>query len=284
MSGGGLISDLGRLSGPLLVFGGPYSNLSATREMMDRADLLGIPAGARICTGDVVAYCAQAEETVAQVRTRAGPVIAGNVEAQLAQSADDCGCGFKEGSACDLLSAGWYPYANRAVSWDTRGWMAGLPDLLVFTHAGHRCAVLHGGVSDISRFLWPTSRDEDFARELALLSARVGPVDRVYAGHCGIPFRRQVGDVDWVNAGVIGMPPNDGSPATRFVVVGADGAVSIRLLHYDPAPSALAMEQAGLTQGYDRALLTGWWPSEDVLPANLRRERQSAEPSLSASG
>ena len=33
-----------------------------------------------------------------------------------------------------------------------------------------------------------------------------------------------------------------------------------------------AMRSAGLTQGYDTALQTGNWPSEDVLPKELRRE------------
>jgi len=31
-----------------------------------------------------------------------------------------------------------------------------------------------------------------------------------------------------------------------------------------------AMRRAGLVQGYDTALSTGYWPSEDVLPADLR--------------
>ena len=42
-------------------------------------------------------------------------------------------------------------------------------------------------------------------------------------------------------------------------------------LAYDHAAAAADMRAAGLTQGYDRALETGWWPSEDVLPPALRR-------------
>ena len=42
--------------GPLLVFGGPYSNLQATRAVLDEAARRGIPAERVICTGDVVAY------------------------------------------------------------------------------------------------------------------------------------------------------------------------------------------------------------------------------------
>ena len=35
--------------------------------------------------------------------------------------------------------------------------------------------------------------------------------------------------------------------------------------------AAAAMRAVGLTQGYERALASGWWPSEEVLPADLRR-------------
>ena len=40
------------MSKPLLVFGGPYSNLEATQAMRQRAEALSIPPGNVICTGD----------------------------------------------------------------------------------------------------------------------------------------------------------------------------------------------------------------------------------------
>lgn len=272
----GTLCDLGPVSGPVLLFGGPYSNLSATRAMMDEADRMDIPQANRICTGDVVAYCAEPEDTVALMRTRSGPVVAGNCEVQLAAKADDCGCGFDEGSACDLLSAGWYPFANRAISPGTRAWMADLPTCLVFSHAGRRCCVVHGGGTEISRFLWPVTSDDDLQAEARAIMAIAGPVDLIISGHSGVSFDRQIGSLRWVNAGVIGMPPNDGARATRFAVLGADGAVSLRSLDYDPGETVRAMRAAGLTQGYERALESGWWPSEDVLPEALRRQTAPA--------
>ena len=66
------------------------------------------------------------------------------------------------------------------------------------------------------------------------------------------------------------MPPHDGLPETRYVVLTDQGA-EIRRLSYDHQGAAEAMRAAGLTQGYDRALDSGIWPSEDVLPHALRR-------------
>ena len=265
-----LVEDLGELRGPVVVFGGPYSNLAATRAV------LAAGAGcALICTGDVVAYCAEAAETVALVRASGASVVAGNCERQLAAGEMDCGCGFEDGSACDLLSAGWYAHADRAVGASDRRWMAGLPDMVRFTHAGQRYAVIHGGTQEIARFIWSCSPEAVFAQEGAMITALSGPVDVVIAGHSGIAFQRDVAGLRWINAGVIGMPPNDGQTCTQYVRL-EDGAAQICTLSYNAEAAAAAMEKAGLVQGYHRALRDGWWPSEDVLPDQLRRRARAS--------
>lgn len=266
------VRDLGELTGDVLVFGGPYSNLQATRALIAAAQARGIPASNCICTGDVVAYGADAAATVAAVRGFGGPVLAGNCERQLAAGADDCGCGFAAGTVCDRLSAGWYAHADAQTGADDRAWMAGLPDLLAFRHAGRRVVALHGGATDVARFLWPTSPAAAFAAEFAAAEAAAGPVDLVIAGHCGLAFARDIGMRQWINAGAIGLPPHDGRPETRFAVLPGTGAgVTFHSLAYDHAAARAAMERAGLTQGYHRSLTRGIWPSEDVLPAELRR-------------
>ena len=45
-------------SGPLLLFGGAYSNLQALRALRAEAERRGIPPGNVICTGDTPGYCA----------------------------------------------------------------------------------------------------------------------------------------------------------------------------------------------------------------------------------
>ena len=265
------LRDLGELGGPVLIYGGPYSNLHATRAVFERARALGIGPERRICTGDVIAYCADAAGTLAAVRAEGGAVVAGNCERQIAAGAEDCGCGFDAGSACDLLSRGWYPHALGAVNEAARAWLAALPDLLLFRQGGRRFAVIHGGLTDISRFLWPSSQDRSFEEEFAAVAAAAaGPVDTIIAGHCGLAFQRDFGRFSWINAGVIGMPPHDGRAATRYVLLDGDRALIARL-DYDAAAARRAMERAGLTQGYERALTGGHWPSEDVLPPELRR-------------
>jgi len=217
--------------GPLLVFGGPYSNLQATRAMLDEATRRGIPARRVICTG-----------------------------------------GFAEGTACDLLSRAWYAHADRQVAAAHRAWMSGLPQrLMVRLPDGRRLAVLHGGASDISRFIFASTPQADLAAEIAATGC-----DGVIAGHCGIPFARQVGPGIWINAGAIGMPADDGTPRIWFALLtpGEAGlSVEILPLDYDHAAAAAAMRMAGRPEGYAAALGSGIWPSCDVLPPAERARR-----------
>ncbi|WP_300550563.1 metallophosphoesterase family protein [Roseovarius sp.] len=264
------LRDLGRLNGPVLLFGGPYSNLCATQAVIARGRALGIAPERMICTGDLVAYCAQAAETVAEIRALGCPVVAGNCEKQLAQYQMNCGCGFEAGTECDLLSRAWYAHADAAIGAADRRWMGALPDMIVFRHHDRRCAVVHGGATDISRFLWPVSPEAEFEEEISFIQSLAGRIDVIISGHSGVPFQRRIGETLWVNAGAIGMPPNDGRPETRFALLDRAGIV-VHELRYDHLATRDAMRAAGLTQGYDGALIDGYWPSEGVLPPALRR-------------
>lgn len=269
-------ADLGRLEGPVILWGGALGNLSALQALRAVIKEAGIPRDRVIATGDHAGYCAEGEACADAVRRLGWASIAGNVERSLARDAAECGCGFDAGSSCAALSEAWWAHARRTVSQATRDWAAGLPDVAVFQHGPRRYAVIHGGVTDISRFLWPVSRQPEFAEEIGALEAAVGPVDGVVAGHCGQAFQRVVAGRRWINAGAIGMPPNNGVPGGQYVRLDDAGAHILRL-SYDPAPSLAAMRAAGLTQGYDRALETGLWPSEDILPPQMRRQSEARD-------
>ncbi len=259
------IVDLGELNGEITVFGGPYSNIQALDAVLARAK------GTLICSGDLIAYCGAPNAVIARVQAQGIHVVAGNCEVQLAANALDCGCGFEEGTTCDVLSAAWYAFANAQVDQNARAWMGQLADVMTFTHAGRKTAVLHGGITDVARFLWSVSPDHEFLEELDALNHLCGDVDVVIAGHSGIAFERDIAGVRWINAGVIGMPPHNAAQETEFLSISAEGAYRFETLSYDVNGAIGDMQRAGLTQGYHTALKSGIWPSEDVLPQSLRR-------------
>lgn len=265
---------------PLLVFGGPYSNARALRALREAAADLGIPSSRVVCTGDVVAYGAEPEETVQAVRDWGCHVVAGNCEEQLAAGAEDCGCGFEEGSACDVLSKGWYPFARSLISKESAQWMGTLPKAITFAIGGTSFRVIHGGVHETSRFLFASQTDRLDA-ELDMSAAEV-----VVAGHCGVPFAHvasQSAGRAWFNPGVIGMPANDGTADGWYGIIrGDDGGWTFetRRLRYDAVGAAAAMRRTGHANGYARSLITGRWPSLDVLPPTERTATGKPLPEL----
>ncbi len=256
--------DLGTLTGKLLVFGGPYSNLQALTELKSIAELHGIPSQRIICTGDILGYCAQPEESVQFVREWGIHAIQGNVEQNILLDEDDCGCNFTEGGRCDLFSRTWFPFAARSVSTDTRQWLNTLPHHLSFTYAGKSGAVVHGSAQHISEFVFKSTpwsvKEESFQATGA---------DVILAGHAGLPFADEQMDKIWLNAGVIGMPANDGTPRIWYLLLDdAEGQLSYSFesFIYNNTLAHQLMLENELPATYAQTLLTGIWDNCEILP------------------
>ncbi len=256
--------DLGALNGKLLVFGGPYSNLQALTELQSIAGRLGIPSRNIICTGNVVAYCAQPDASVQLIKDWGIHCISGNVEQNIVSGEDDCGCNYTEGGRCDLFSRTWFPYAVRLLSTESVAWMAALQEFLNFRYAGKTISVVHGSPTHVSEFIfkstsWETKRDH----------FRSTGSEVILAGHAGLPFADIKADLVWLNAGVIGMPANDGTPRVWYLLLDdADGkfTYSFESFTYDNALAHQLMQENDLPAAYAKTLLTGLWDNCEILP------------------
>lgn len=270
------VAELGTMDGPVLVFGGAYSNLHALEAMLTVARDLGIPAERTIHTGDVVAYCAHALESTAMLKDSGVHCLMGNCEESVGTGALDCGCGFEPDTACSRYSENWYAHIMEELegAGHLKEWMGSRPRFMTFGVGGRRFGVVHGSPSQIAKFMWPTSSDDELRAELDVLPPGL---DGVISGHSGIPFCRFVSNAAngreqlWLNAGVIGMPANDGTQRGWYALLtprGPNGLeISIRGLGYDaPAAAKAIHERKNLDRGYGDALIQGIWPAHDSMP------------------
>lgn len=260
-----LSQDLGTRRGRLLVFGGPYSNLQALEALKSIAEQRQIPAGNIICTGDIVGYCAQPEAAVQFMKAWGTHAIQGNVEQNIIRGDDDCGCNFAEGSRCDVLSRAWFPYAVQSLSAGSVAWLRTLPRQLTFRYAGRAVAVLHGSASGIADFVFASTPWPVKESSFAATGAKV-----ILAGHAGLPFADERAGHCWLNAGVVGMPANDGTPRVWYLLLDdADGRFSytFHAFTYDHHKAQQLMRAHGLPDAYAHTLLTGIWDNCEILPA-----------------
>lgn len=265
--------DLGAQRERLLVFGGPYGNLAATRAMRERALELEIPPARVICSGDLVAYCGEPAQTLDLVRDWGIHAVMGNCEEALGFNEPDCGCGFDSGSHCSALAVAWYRFADRQVDAGQRQWMRALPRSIDFEIAGRGFRIVHGSLESINEFVFASS---DADNRLAQL--RQAGVDAVIGGHSGIPFGQALGERYWLNAGVIGLPANDGGTHVWYLLLEpVDDGILCRWqqLEYDFEASRRSTVAAGMRE-YGEALASGLWPSMDILPDAERTLRGKA--------
>jgi predicted phosphodiesterase len=255
------MKPLGEIKGKIIVFGGVYSNFQALESLKAYAEHAKIPPHNIFCTGDVAGYCAQPEECVQLVKSWGINCIAGNVELQLASGEDDCGCDFDEGSRCDVFSRQWYPYAQSKLSTDSIQWMKSLPEHLTFNHHGKKVVMVHGSYSGISDFIFKSTPWEEKLKHFEATRA-----DIILAGHCGLPFKDEQGGFQWLNAGVIGMPANDGETAVWFMEMNEDQTVAHHQLKYDHTTANQLMIENNLPEAYAKTLVSGIWDNCEILP------------------
>lgn len=251
----------------LLLFGGCYSNFQATERIYEIAQELGFKSNQIICTGDVVGYCAQPEETVHLIKKWGIHAIAGNVEIQLRDGAVDCGCNFEEGSRCDILSVAWFPYAQKKLSAVSIDWMKTLPEFLHLEKNGKTLHVLHGGTSNTSEFIFAST---PIQRKLEIFDETKS--DIIIAGHCGLPFAQKMEDAEgnekwWINPGVIGMPANDGTTRCCYGILDLV-TFELRLegFEYNNLLASELMLVNQLPKAYAQTLRTGIWDNCEILP------------------
>ena len=259
------ITDLGKISGKTLLFGGVYSNLQALEALKQIAERENIAPENCICTGDIVGYCAQPEETVQLLKLWGAKSIAGNVEIQLRENATDCGCDFREGSRCDNFSQLWYPFAQSKLSKSSLDFLKTLPNHISFRYAKKQLTVVHGSYFNVSEFIFKSTewaiKEPNFKATNA---------DVIIGGHCGLPFHHQEKEKLWLNPGVIGMPANDGNPTVWYAVLD-DCNNSFNFTHktltYNYKLTSKLMQNGLLPEEYSRTIVTGIWDNTEILPA-----------------
>lgn len=258
------IKHMGTKAGKLLLFGGVYSNLQALEKLIQIADEAGIPPENCISTGDLTGYCAQPEETLQLFKKWGAVSIAGNVELQLANDSEDCGCDFKSGSRCDDFSKMWFPYTKGRLSKESLDSMKNIPEYISFDYGNKKVTVVHGNYGNTSEFIFKSNATE--SKERCFKETKS---DIIIAGHCGLPFHQTIKEKVWLNPGVIGMPANDGTPRVWYMmldIVNGEVIYTHHSFEYDAETAQKLMYKNHLPEAYGDTLTSGIWDNMEILP------------------
>jgi len=261
------VKDLGHKRGKMLLFGGVYSNLQALEAVISIAQQHDIAPENCISTGDIIGYCGQPQETLDTFKNWGAYSILGNVEIQLRDDQQDCGCDFTAGSRCDGFSEVWYAFAKANLHTNSKDYFSTLPDHITFQYASRNIGVVHGSADQVSQFIFKSS---DWSEKIESYKSLV--VDTIIAGHCGLPFKDEYKNLLWLNPGVIGMPANDGRTNTWAMILDDENGFKAQHIPvgYDHQTAIDQMKKNNLPQEYALTLETGIWDNMEILPDEER--------------
>jgi len=190
--------------------------------------------------------------------------IAGNVEIQLREGREDCGCDFAADSRCDIFAKAWFPYAQKRISSASLEWMQSLPEFIQFEYYNKKCTVVHGSFHHTSEYIFRSTpwsvKEKNFVDTQS---------DIIIAGHCGLPFHHIQNGKMWLNPGVIGMPANDGTPRVWYMTLTFEND-KVQFQHhsfeFDYEETFARMLETMLPIAYAKTLTSGLWDNNDILP------------------
>ncbi|MDB5318800.1 MAG: Metallophosphoesterase [Phycisphaerales bacterium] len=254
------------------LFGGVYNNHFALAAAIADARRRGCEK--LFCLGDLGAFGPHPDNVFPLLIENDVETMQGNYDHSIGHDLPDCQCGYTD-PADNYYARLSYQYTYRNTSPKWRPWLAALPKQIRFdmpAENGRPLRVLccHGSPRKTNEFLWesttPTHLLEKFADQYS--------ADIIVATHTGLPWTRRLSnDRLFVNCGVLGRPPNDGTTKVGYTILDAAGPALATYvpLEYDHHTLAAEMKAQDLPGPFIETVLTGWWTTcLEILPTKER--------------
>lgn len=235
-----------------------HANLPALRAVLD--DVARRSPDAVYHLGDLVGYAPWPDETVALLRERGVPGIAGNYDSTVAADYRHCGCRYEDPRQEELSHLS-YAWTRAHCSAETKRYLGSLPFRLDLRpnggHAPGPTVILIHGTPTLNTLYWTEDRPDSFCTKMAeMAGARAGDV--LCFGHTHRPWHREVAGIHFVNTGSVGRP-KDGDWRAGYVLLeaGAEPAVELVRVEYDLEEAIGAIRASELPDEFAEYLRTG---------------------------
>ncbi len=246
-----------------------HSNLPALEAVLADIDDRG-DAGAVYHLGDLVGYAPWPDETVALLRDRRVPGIAGNYDSTVATDYKHCGCK-ADSPRGEELSHLSYEWTRSHVLPETKRALGELPFRMdLRPMGGHKSRpqiILVHGTPTLNTLYWTEDRPDSFCTKMAKAAgAREG--DLIAFGHTHKPWHREVEGIHFLNTGSVGKP-KDGDWRAGYVLVEANEeieAVEFVRVEYDLERATEGITQSELPDEFADQLRAGGTPKPVEVP------------------
>ena len=254
----------------IALFGGIYSNYLALDVAARDARRRGVDA--MYCLGDLGAFGPHPDRVFPLLDKYGAICLQGNYDHSIGNELHDCQCGYTDPRDNRFAQLS-YDYTLAGTSNEHRRLLRALPAQIRFDLGSARVLLCHGSPRKTNEFLWESATSTQFLEHLV----ETYQADCIAVTHTGIKWQRQLSaGRQFVNAGVLGRPENDGRTNVWYTLLThrSEGGLSVEFvpIEYDHQRLAREMAAERLPAEFQETILTGWWTTcLEVLPSKERR-------------
>jgi putative phosphoesterase len=217
------------------------------------AEAVSIGADKIYHLGDLGGYAPFVNEVVDFLIEHGIEGVQGNYDETVANDREHCGCKHEDPVQAEMAALG-FEWTKEHAKPESKDYMKKLPFEIQFTIDGKKVIIFHASPGK-NNLYWYEDRPEKFFREMA---EKVNADVLIY-GHTHRPYRKDLDNKVFINAGSVGKP-KDGDIRTCVTLVEiTEGVVKTDFVRvpYDVEKTAVAIIERGLPAYFAEKLREG---------------------------
>ncbi len=235
----------------IAILGDIHGNIEALKAAYDAAVSNNVEKIYHL--GDLGGYAPFVNEVVDFLIEHEIEGVQGNYDDAVANDKEHCGCKYEDMIQSEMATLS-FEWTKRHATEKSKNYMKSLPFEIVFAVYGKKVKIFHATPMK-NNLYWHNDRDEDFFLHMA----RKAEADIMIYGHTHIPYRKNINNKVFINAGSVGKP-KDGDARTCVCIadITPDNVKTEFLrIPYDIEKVASAIIESGLPPYFAEKLRAG---------------------------
>jgi predicted phosphodiesterase len=233
------------------VFGDIHGNIEALKAAYEAAQAAGFEKIYHL--GDLGGYSPFVNEVIDFLAEHDIEGVQGNYDETVAHDREHCGCKAEDPVQEEMANRS-FAWTKQHASSKTKEYLRKLPVEMTLDVLGRKVALFHATPRK-NNLYWYEDRPEKFFTEMA---GKVNADILIY-GHTHKPYRKDIENKIFINAGSVGKP-KDGDPRACVTLIDITaGTVNVEFLRvsYDVERAATAIVLSGLPEYFAERLKEG---------------------------
>jgi len=235
----------------IAIFGDIHGNMEALKVAYSVA--ISSKAEKIYHLGDLGGYAPFVNEVVDFLIEHVIEGVQGNYDETVANDREHCGCKYEDPVQAEMAELG-FEWTKEHTTAKSKDYMKKLPFEIQFQVDGKKVIIFHAS-PEKNNLYWYEDRTEKFFQEMA----EKVDADILIYGHTHRPYRKDIGNKVFINAGSVGRP-KDGDPRaciTLVEITAGDVKTDFVRVPYDVEKTASAIIESGLPPYFAEKLREG---------------------------